>query len=214
MGSWSDFKNEFGMAFNGEEETTREAVFNQNIAFIEAENANGNSYTLGGTSSLICQMRNSRPSTPEEREAAPSALMMPTWASWKLARLPALSIGPPTRLSSTQSRTRDNAAVAGPSPQWELWRALTPSRQASWEATPSSSWWTAIPPVDPRAATVVSTSTESPTLALPALPPRAATHTLPRMAPAGPALSPRHWLPEPSLVTRAWARTTQLSSRL
>merc|ERR1711865_1356324 len=195
MGSWSDFKNEFGMAFNGEEETTREAVFNQNIAFIEAENANGNSYTLGGTSSHICQTRNSRPSTPEEREAAPSALMMPTWASWKLARLPALSIGPPTR-------------------PWELWRALTPSRQASWEATPSSSWWTAIPPVDPRAATVVSTSTESPTLALPALPLRAATHTLPRMAPAGPALSPRHWLPEPSLVTRAWARTTQLSSRL
>jgi len=45
--SWSEFKNEFGMAFNGEEEATREAVFNQNIAFIEAENANGNSYTLG-----------------------------------------------------------------------------------------------------------------------------------------------------------------------
>merc|ERR1712071_334622 len=105
-------------------------------------------------------------------------------------------------MGPTQSRTRDNAAAAGPSPPWELLRALTPLRQASWEATPSSSWWTATPPVDPRVATAVSTSTESPTLALPALPLRTATHTLPRMAPAGPALSPdigcriRLWLPE------------------
>jgi len=45
--SWEEFKSEFGMAFNGEEETTREAAFNANIALIEAENAKGNSYTLG-----------------------------------------------------------------------------------------------------------------------------------------------------------------------
>jgi hypothetical protein len=45
--SWAEWKDHFGMAFNGEEDTTRETVFNANIALIEAENAKGNTYTLG-----------------------------------------------------------------------------------------------------------------------------------------------------------------------
>merc|ERR1719155_19111 len=45
--SWADWKNEFGMTFNGEEDTTREQVFNANVEFIETENAKGNTYTLG-----------------------------------------------------------------------------------------------------------------------------------------------------------------------
>jgi len=40
-------KDHFGMTFNGEEDATREQVFNTNVAFIESENANGNTYTLG-----------------------------------------------------------------------------------------------------------------------------------------------------------------------
>jgi len=45
--SWADWKNQFGMTFNGDEDATKESVFNQNVAFIEEENAKGNSYTLG-----------------------------------------------------------------------------------------------------------------------------------------------------------------------
>merc|ERR1712070_1296357 len=45
--SWADWKNEFGMTFNGEEDTTREQVFNANVEFIATENAKGNTYTLG-----------------------------------------------------------------------------------------------------------------------------------------------------------------------
>jgi len=45
--SWGEWKDHFGMTFNGEEETTREGIFNTNIAFVEAENAKGNTYTLG-----------------------------------------------------------------------------------------------------------------------------------------------------------------------
>merc|ERR1712139_31833 len=45
--SWDDYKNHFGMAFNGEEDATREQKFNANIALIEAENAKGNTHTLG-----------------------------------------------------------------------------------------------------------------------------------------------------------------------
>merc|ERR1712166_1128809 len=45
--SWADWKNEFGMTFNGEEEATRESMFAATIAFIEAENAKDNTYTLG-----------------------------------------------------------------------------------------------------------------------------------------------------------------------
>jgi len=45
--SWSDWKNEFGMAFNGEEESARETAFNANIQFIEIQNMLGNTYTLG-----------------------------------------------------------------------------------------------------------------------------------------------------------------------
>merc|ERR1711998_800943 len=39
--------DQFGMTFHGEEDTTREQVFNGNVAFIETENAKGNTYTLG-----------------------------------------------------------------------------------------------------------------------------------------------------------------------
>jgi len=45
--SWEDYKNEFGMAFNGEEEASRQSVFEANMATIEAENAKGQGYTLG-----------------------------------------------------------------------------------------------------------------------------------------------------------------------
>jgi C1A family cysteine protease len=45
--SWADWKNHYGMAFNGDEDATREQIFNTNIAFIEAENAKGHTYTLG-----------------------------------------------------------------------------------------------------------------------------------------------------------------------
>jgi len=45
--SWAEWKNEFGMTFNGEEDATREQVFAANVAFIEGENAKDNTYTLG-----------------------------------------------------------------------------------------------------------------------------------------------------------------------
>jgi C1A family cysteine protease len=46
--SWEDWKNEFGMTFNNnDEDATRMAVFNDNVANIESENAKGNTYTLG-----------------------------------------------------------------------------------------------------------------------------------------------------------------------
>jgi KDEL-tailed cysteine endopeptidase len=45
--SWEEWKNEFGMAFNGEEEATRQSVYEANVATIEAENAKGQGYTLG-----------------------------------------------------------------------------------------------------------------------------------------------------------------------
>jgi C1A family cysteine protease len=45
--SWADWKNQFGMTFNREEDTTREQVFNANVAHIEAENAKDNTFTLG-----------------------------------------------------------------------------------------------------------------------------------------------------------------------
>jgi len=46
--SWEDWKNEFGMTFNSnDEDAARMAVFNDNVANIESENAKGNTYTLG-----------------------------------------------------------------------------------------------------------------------------------------------------------------------
>merc|ERR1719265_431243 len=44
--SWGEWKNHFGITFNGDEEA-RQAVFAENVAFIETENAKGKSYTLG-----------------------------------------------------------------------------------------------------------------------------------------------------------------------
>ena len=45
--SWADWKNHFGMTFNGPEDATREQVFTNNLAFIESENARDLGYTLG-----------------------------------------------------------------------------------------------------------------------------------------------------------------------
>jgi len=45
--SWDEWKNHFGMTFNGEDDAARSVVFADNVASIEAENANGNTYTLG-----------------------------------------------------------------------------------------------------------------------------------------------------------------------
>lgn len=45
--SWDEWKNQFGMTFNGEEDSARSAVFEANVAFIETENAKDNTYTLG-----------------------------------------------------------------------------------------------------------------------------------------------------------------------
>jgi len=45
--SWDDWKSHFGMTFNGEEDVARKVAFEANVAFIETENAKGNSYTLG-----------------------------------------------------------------------------------------------------------------------------------------------------------------------
>jgi len=45
--SWDEWKNEFGMAFNGEEEASRKSVYEANVATIEAENAKNQGYTLG-----------------------------------------------------------------------------------------------------------------------------------------------------------------------
>jgi len=45
--SWDEFKAHWGMTFNGEEDATRQTIFEANMALIESENAKGNSYTLG-----------------------------------------------------------------------------------------------------------------------------------------------------------------------
>merc|ERR1719240_2233925 len=46
--NWEDWKTEFGMAFNGEEEeNSRRAVYEANVATIELENSKNNTYTLG-----------------------------------------------------------------------------------------------------------------------------------------------------------------------
>jgi len=44
---WEEFKQEFGRAYNGDEEQHREEVFNANVKFINAENAKGHSHMLG-----------------------------------------------------------------------------------------------------------------------------------------------------------------------
>jgi cathepsin L len=45
--TWEEFKQEFGRAYNGDEEQHREQVFNFNVAYINAENAKGHSHILG-----------------------------------------------------------------------------------------------------------------------------------------------------------------------
>jgi len=45
--SWADWKDQFGMTFNGEEDAAREQIFNSNVAYIESENAKDNTFTLG-----------------------------------------------------------------------------------------------------------------------------------------------------------------------
>jgi C1A family cysteine protease len=44
---WDEWKAQFGITFNGEEDQSRKAVYSDNVAFIQSENAKGNSYTLG-----------------------------------------------------------------------------------------------------------------------------------------------------------------------
>jgi len=44
--SWSQYKSAQGLAFNGEEENTRQAIFESNVAKIVEENLKGNSYWL------------------------------------------------------------------------------------------------------------------------------------------------------------------------
>merc|ERR1719446_736410 len=45
--SWADWKDQFGITFNGDEDAAREQVFNTNVAYIESENAKDNTFTLG-----------------------------------------------------------------------------------------------------------------------------------------------------------------------
>jgi len=45
--SWDEWKNHFGMTFNGEDDAARSAVFEANVAIIDSSNAAGNTYTLG-----------------------------------------------------------------------------------------------------------------------------------------------------------------------
>jgi len=45
--SWADWKNTFGVAFNGNEDSTRQFIYETNVAFIETENTRGHAYVLG-----------------------------------------------------------------------------------------------------------------------------------------------------------------------
>jgi len=47
--SFEEWMQQFGKTYNGDEMQKREQIFNDNMAFIESENAKGNSYTLGWT---------------------------------------------------------------------------------------------------------------------------------------------------------------------
>lgn len=48
--SFDEYMNKFGKAYNGDDEyTTRKTIYEENMQFIEAENAKGNSWTLGET---------------------------------------------------------------------------------------------------------------------------------------------------------------------
>jgi hypothetical protein len=52
VGAAADFQeymNKFGKVYNGDEMATRQAIYEENMKFIDAENAKGNSWTLGET---------------------------------------------------------------------------------------------------------------------------------------------------------------------
>jgi len=52
VGAAADFQeymNKFGKVYNGDEMATRQAIYEENMKFIETENAKGNSWTLGET---------------------------------------------------------------------------------------------------------------------------------------------------------------------
>merc|ERR1711865_418790 len=160
-------------------------------------------------------LRNSRLSTPVQREAAPSVLRTPIWVNWKCVPISrTLLIGPPMRQLLTQSRTRDNVAAVGLSPLWALWKALTQFHQASWEVMQNSKWSIAPPTVAPRVAAAASTSTALLTLERLELLPRAATRTRPPMELAGQALSPRNCQPAPLQGTTQSEQPTKLSCLL
>jgi len=44
--SWEEFKNTYGRVYNGDEETARKAIFEDNLRYIQEENAKNASYTL------------------------------------------------------------------------------------------------------------------------------------------------------------------------
>lgn len=44
---WAAFKEKFGKSYSHDEEFSRRTIFDNNVAFITAENAKGNSFTLG-----------------------------------------------------------------------------------------------------------------------------------------------------------------------
>lgn len=45
--SWEDWKNQYAKQYNGDEEAARQAQYEQNVQFIESENAKDNGATLG-----------------------------------------------------------------------------------------------------------------------------------------------------------------------
>jgi len=45
--NWVEWKDAFGVAFNGDEDVERESIYNNNVAFITSENDKDHSYVLG-----------------------------------------------------------------------------------------------------------------------------------------------------------------------
>merc|ERR1719240_2418383 len=130
--TWPEYKQHFGMAFNGEEDATREAVFNENMAFITSENAKGNKYTLG-----VNQFAHL---TNEEFKAQYTGVKGGSAIGPDDAHLGELEIG---EIASNVDWSTDKSVVnpvkdqgqcgsSGPSPLLALWRAHMRLRQASW----------------------------------------------------------------------------------
>ena len=69
---WDEWKEHFGLAFHREEDSSRKAVFDANLAFMEAENAKGNQYTLGVNHLLTSLKMNALRGLLADRTALPS----------------------------------------------------------------------------------------------------------------------------------------------